>query len=251
MKIAEVLKPISIGLRSKLFVCAVTICAGYAYGYLEAPIPRFVSLCIFFISAEAMVWLWGNFFGQSVLESLKMMLTTRKMVIWVDNSAFRQLAERMGIRLHKTRPFGVRRELDNAYANPITRQVVLGEKLLGRLTSDEALALLGHELTHIIQNHFLRMMGASVLALVATMLLPIDSDMMRLLIGGAVFMIAFVFVNWGREYAADANAAKYTSAQATISLIEKLVPTDRRSRESEPHPSIDRRISKLKAISDK
>lgn len=251
MSIAGLLKPIKVGLRSKLFICTVTILAAYSYCCTGSAFLKLASISVFFVSAEVMVWQWGNFFARSIVEGVKMHFGARKTVSWIEVPAFKELAKQMGIKLHSKRPFGIRKGFDNAYASHITRQVVFGEELLQRLGSQERLALAAHEFTHLKQNHWFKLflLSLTVLMLVSWSLSLVGAPAIVMnLTCVAALVITFVFVSWRNEYAADAGASAYAGEDATVSLLKGLRPPDQQRRESETHPSVHDRISKLQRM---
>lgn len=242
------LRPIKVGLRSRLFICGVTVLAAYAYCYMGSPIIRLASILVFFVSAEVMVWQWGNFFMRNAVESFKMRFFSKGAISWRDIPEFTELAERMGVRLHRARPFGVMKGLNNAFANPITRQVVFGGQLLQRLQSQERLALGAHEFTHIKEQHFLKMLPwlfvGPMLVGLSLSLTPSPAIIVNLACF-AIFVVIFVFASWRNEFAADAGAASQAGQEAAILLLQKLANPDDWERESETHPAIRERICRL------
>ena len=148
---------IKVGLRSRLLICGITLIAGYSYWYAGTPILKLIVSLVFFVSAGVMVWQFVHYFGKHIVNIVKIMYGGRKAVSWVEISEFNDLAKRMGVKLHRKRPFGIRKGLNNAYANCLTGQIIFGEDLLQKLGSQERLALAAHEFTHLKQNHWVRM----------------------------------------------------------------------------------------------
>lgn len=251
MSISNLIKSIKIGLRSKLFVCALTIIAGYSYCFIDNPLARLLSILVFAVSAEAMIVLWGNFFFGNLFEGLKMLFKSENSVSWVDIPEFKKLAKQMGIQLHKKQPFGIKKGLNNAYASYLTNQIILGEELLKKLRKKERLALASHEFTHLKGNHPIKMFYGLLIVFLLTSLslsLATPPTIVSNLIYAAIFVITFVFISRLTEYTADAGAAKQIGKEPTISLLRKLVPSEQWDRESETHPSIRDRISKLQKM---
>lgn len=245
------MKPVKLGLRSKLIICGVTLLAGYCYWYIGSPILKLVAILVFVVSAEVMVWQWVSLVRRNIVNTLKMTFAGRKAVSWVEISEFRELAKQMGVRLHRKRPFGVKKGLNSAYANHLTKQIVFGEDLLQRLGMKECLALVAHELTHLKQNHWattFRWLVVAGLIVSSSLSLAAGPAIVSSLICVAAMMIAFVFVNWGNEFAADRGAGIQIGKVATISLLQSVVPASQWQHESETHPSIRSRISKLQKV---
>lgn len=251
MSVSNLIHSIKVGLRSKLFVCAVIIVAGYSYCYAGNPLLVFISISILFVSAEAMVLLWGPLFLGSMIESFKIIFSTRKSILWTEHLKFKKLAEQMGVKLHRKHPFGIIEGINNAYSNNLTQQVIFGKDLLQKLGNSESLALAAHEFTHLKQNHYGKtlMWSLVIVSLVSSSLsIAAPPDIILYLICAAALIITLVFISWRNEYAADAGAAKQVGLKPTISLLQKLAPPEQWQRESETHPSIHNRISRLKKM---
>jgi len=153
-----------------------------------------------------------------------------------------------GVKLHSKKPFGIQKNLDNAYANFITRQIVFGDRLIKRLPEDELLALFGHELTHLKEGHNVKL---AIWASVIPMLVPIPllftlaPSVVLNTVSAAAFFMTFLFVSWRNEYCADRGGAAVAGSRAMSSLLKHLVPRKQRKRESETHPSVSSRLLKL------
>lgn len=154
LETSDLLGPIRVGLRSKLVVCMLVILSGYFYHYGGDPIVRLVSICVMFTTAEMMTYFWSNFIGKNLIEVL---LEKKSLISWVDMPDFMMLANKIGVKLNKRRPFGLRKGYNNAYAKP-NGQLVFGEILLQRLDREERLSLAAHELTHLRHGHHMKMM---------------------------------------------------------------------------------------------
>lgn len=249
MKVAieQLLKPIRVSLRSKLIICVFTLITGCSYCFLDNPWLRLALILTFFVSAEAMVWFWGNIFGRNLLDSIKLGLLSNKSIKWSDITEFKILADKMGVKLNKKCPFGIMKDLDNACSNPLYRRVIFGQVLLKKLNEKERLALVAHEFAHLKYQHWANFifpvlaMYLVVLVLSLTASPPIVTNLTAV----AASILVFVIVSWRNEYAADAGAAKYAGEESMISLLRKLRPVEKWDFETETHPSINARISKL------
>ena len=242
---------IKVGLRSRLLICGITLIAGYSYWYAGDPVLKLIASLVFFVSAGVMVWQFVHYFGKHIVNIVKIMCMGRKAVSWVEISEFNELAKRMGVKLHRKRPFGIRKGLNNAYANCLTGQIIFGEDLLQRLGSQERLALAAHELTHLKQNHWVRMFQLLlIVGLIVTLSLSLTSGpaIVSNLTCAAAQMITFVFVSWWNEFAADKGAGLQAGQAATISLLQGIVPASQWRRETETHPSITGRVSRLQKM---
>jgi len=248
MSTEQMLHAIKIGIRSRLVVCLLVAITGYCFGLIHEPHLRLAFIIGLFISSELMIALWFPAFAKPLLQAL----TEKNSVSWQQTpqfAKFKALADSQGVKLNKKRPFGLRKDLDNAYANPFTGQIVLGELLLGRLDDASITAVVGHEITHIKRKHHIKMflwtMIATTLTTLPLLMIHVPSIIFDLVFY-AIFFVVFVFVSWHNEYEADAGAARIAGTPNIISALRKIVPKKQRGRETETHPSIDSRILKLR-----
>ncbi|MFC1987118.1 M48 family metalloprotease [Chloroflexota bacterium] len=244
----RLLKPIKAGLRSKLFICIATILAGYSYCYVDDPLFRLLSILALFVLSEAMVLLWAPFFLGNFFESLKMTFRKNKSISWVSIPTFEELANKMELKLHTKKPFGLQENMNNAYTIPLTRQIIFGNRLMQKLSDSERLALASHEFTHLKQDHSTKMvLWIMFVFLLVSISLSFATTpaIVKNLIYAAAFLITFVYVSHHNEYAADAGAAVIAGKESTISLLQSLTPPEQWNHESETHPTIFDRVSKL------
>lgn len=250
MLINVLIRSIKVGLRSRIAVCGITLLAGYCYWYGGNPLVRLTAIMVFVVSVEIMIFLWGSSFAEDLSVSLKMLFTRKKGIHWKDMPEFKKIAEKMGVKLHNKHPFGIMKGLNNAYSIPLTKQIIFGDVLLKKLGKQERLALAAHELTHIKQEHSFRHFPAFVLVVSVISLslsLSPGPSIVSNLISVAALIIAFVFVNWKSEFDADSGAAIQVGARATTSLLDCIGSTGKKTQESETHPSINSRISRIRA----
>lgn len=253
MYMTVLLKPIKTGIRSKLFICGVVLIAGWSYWYISTPLIKLLAIFLFIVTIEIMLWQWINFFGDTIIQNMK--FTFKKSdVSWNSRyitPQYSKLAERIGVKLNKKRPFGVIKGLNNAYSNSLKNQVMLGEDLLKNLDKKQRLALVAHELTHLKQNHGSRFTIFSIIiAMLASISLSFSTGpaIISNLMIFATLIIAFVFISWKNEFDADKGAAYYVNRESTISLLRNISPRSGWNEESETHPSINSRVSKLKRL---
>jgi len=207
-----------------------------------------MSLVTLLVAAEVMIIVWGNFFLGNFFKSL----TQRRHISWDDvptSESLRKLASERGIKLHRKRPLGIRKDFHNAYAIPWTRQIIVGDALLKELSSNELLALYGHELTHLEQNHSPKLMlwafYTAMIAAVPLTLLKAPSIVINVVYCAALFLV-FSLISRRYERLADAGAAAIAGPEAVISLLKHIVPRNQWRHESETHPSVLRRILLLR-----
>ncbi len=248
MKIQQLIRAIKVGIRSRLLICLLVVATGYCFTLSHSPIVRLASIIGVLLTSEAMIMLWVPSFARLIT----LPWGKKNLISWEDCQIFkdfRAIAKEQNIRLNKKRPFGIRRNFDNAYANPLTGQIIIGDKLLKKLGDELSTSLIGHELTHIKRNHHLKMMVGTMFvpAIIAIPLRIFGTpDIVYQLVLYAGFFIMFLLISWHNEYDADYGAAKISGTRNTIIMLRKLVPRRQWRNESETHPSINSRILKLK-----
>ena len=157
MSIKRMLRAIKVGVRSRLFVCVLVVATGYCFCFSHEPFVRLAAGVGMLVTSEMMIMLWGSAFAEMMI----MPLVKKGSISWQQIPVFTEfgaLAETEGVKLHKSKPFGLRKNFDNAYANPLTRQIVVGDKLLRRLGDGAITALVGHEITHLKRHHHIKML---------------------------------------------------------------------------------------------
>ncbi len=240
----QLLRPIAVGVRSKWFICLLTIASAYSSYLIHNPYLKLLSLATLLIATEIMIFVCGTPFLNNIFKSV----TERKRISW-DNveltESLKKLAYRQGVKLHKKKPLGIRKDLRNAYAIPWTRQVVVGEPLLKERSDGELLALLGHELTHIQQNHWVNvMLWVSYACMFTVMpLSPLKAPSVVVnIVYAATFFLVFSLISRRNERLADVGAATIAGPQALISLLKHITPRNQWMVDSDTHPSTLRRI---------
>jgi Zn-dependent protease with chaperone function len=246
----QMMRAIKVGMRSRLLVCILVLAAAF-YFWFGYKSHHLVSGILLLVGSELMVMLWIPRFFNNLIGQYKM----RKSITWANNPSIiqlRSISQPFNVRLNKIKPFGILKGSDNAWANPFTRQIVVGEKTLRLLkTPEELTALVGHELTHIGRHHHLKM-AFWTFAVPITLALPFYLTHAPIIITElvfyAVFFVAFLLVSWHNEYEADAGAAIIAGQDAMISVLHKLVPEKNWVHESETHPSVNNRVRKLEKV---
>lgn len=237
------------GVRSKLLMSAVTLSTACLFVVESSPVLKLLLILALLASSEVMILQWGDYWIEAVVARLKM---AGRVVSWdeiPEFTAYRELARQMGVKLNRKRPFGVQEGLKNAYADPLTGQVVIGDQLLRGLAPEQMLAVIAHELTHLKKNHASKMLltGLLLACLVFAALSHAGAPRpVAFLATFAAYMIAFVCVNQENEYSADSGAARQVGGESLIAALQEIVPRERWSIESETHPSVQDRVSRLR-----
>jgi Zn-dependent protease with chaperone function len=233
-------------------MCLGIAILAYSYSLIPNPIQRALILMCFLLLCSIMIVISSKMVVNNVYQGL----LDRRKVNWTIPKVLKlevlNLAKKMGVRLNQKKPIGIKIDYDNAYALPMTRQIVLGDKLLNTLGNEELLALFAHELTHLKEYHWL---NSLLFTLYPALILAIPLRYIQApcvffnYVFYALFFVAFVVINWRNENSADSGAVKYAGRQATASLLRHLVPRGQWRRESETHPSIYSRIKRIRKIS--
>ena len=132
ISVRQLLAPFRVGIRSKLFICLILIISAYSLYFTRNPHIKFASLFAFLVATELMIILWGTFFINTFLQAF----SWKRTISWEEIpmfAKFRKIVLKKGVKLHSKKPFGIQKNLDNAYANYMTKQVIFGEILIKRL----------------------------------------------------------------------------------------------------------------------
>jgi Zn-dependent protease with chaperone function len=226
-------------------VCSITVLCGYLFTYLQSSISISRALLVLFCLSSI---IWGYLLIKYFVKMLKIRFGTKKSgVLDIQAPEFEKLAEEMKIKLNKTRPFVLQKNLDNAYYNPQEARVVFGDVLFNRLTPPERLATLSHEFAHIKRHHYFKLFSLLPLSLVLTMAtLPTEPSYIFAITSIALILAIFPYISRKFEYEADAESANRTSINTTISSLQKAERIHRWDRETVTHPSTNRRIERLR-----
>jgi Zn-dependent protease with chaperone function len=166
-----------------------------------------------------------------------------------DYENIQKLVDRMGVKLNKKHPFILKLGLDNAYSDPLMRRVVLGDTLLAKLETQERMALISHELTHLKENHNIkRILPLFIFYIPLVFTLRREQDLVFGAVWIALFMILLPYVSRRFEYKADACAVDETSPEANISLLKKVEAEEHWDYETITHPSIQSRIDRIEKL---
>jgi Zn-dependent protease with chaperone function len=249
MLMNEAIRRIRAGVHSRLFICVIVILTGYLFAFNQAQPMRLVTGFLFLIATETMIFLWVPFITKMLSEPFSKQTKTN----WDYNPIFddfRVIAENEHVTLNKKRPFGIKPDLDNAYANSFSGQIVLGSKLMNRLTHDEVMAVFGHELTHLKKNHASKtiLFTAFIPFLVALPLMILKPGIVHDVVYYAIFFVTFVVACWHNEYDADAGASAIAGRLKMVRVLDKLSPRQTIRTASETHPSPYSRILKLRSL---
>ena len=156
---------------------------------------------------------------------------------------FIQLSKEMGVKIRK---FSISYGLDNAYVTG-RKSVVIGSKLIDKLTEKELLAVFAHELAHAKENHIRNNIIVYLFIVTLCWLywgnLPPVMQMITVMAYVSITLIPF---NWYFERRADKLASEFCNKEDLISALLKLTDEDSRDTASETHPSINFRINMLK-----
>ncbi len=131
--------------------------------------------------------------------------------------------------------------------------VVVGERLMKDASDEEIMAILGHELGHIVKRHLTIRGAVNTLYFFAFLAVSYEagSSHTATILSVAGFLALYLAgnpLNWRIEYAADKFSAERLGSNSMISALEKL-------KEFYPdcvsftHPPLSRRIRRIQALS--
>jgi Zn-dependent protease with chaperone function len=178
------------------------------------------------------------------------LLFTKNRIIWCEFPEFHVLAQTMNVKLHPKKPFGIKPNFKNAYANPSTRQIVFGKPILDFLTANEQKALAAHELTHLQKHHGPKSLAIPFLLFVMFFVfmsfLQLSSPLFVILVLFVAPCITLIIVKRHYEFKADIGAAIFTDPRLTISFLSKLLNhLEKKDLDTIFHPSLEQRINNV------
>ena len=138
-----------------------------------------------------------------------------------------------------------------AVTNAYTRVITVSKELFERLTREDFLAMMTHEVAHLkYRKRFALESAGAVLATAVFMLtlqniLILVSPILAELTGMAFFMTLLIFLMHQNELRADWEAKKIGLGDHLASVLKYLNGNHKHDRPSETHPSIRKRISRL------
>lgn len=226
----------------------MTVLSGYIYTYTDTVSIRHISAVFLWLS----VAVWACLCLRQLATMVRIRFSQRKYPSSYDvpdHENLRKLAERMRVKLDKEHPFVLRIGLDNAYYDLWNGRIGLGDILVKTLERQERMALVGHELTHVKKNHFVKLFVVLLLTfIVSTFLLHREPDAVFCAVWIALFLALFPHLSRGFEYQADAGAAHETDPATTISFLKKTDTEERWNRETVTHPSTRSRIRRVEQL---
>ena len=146
--------------------------------------------------------------------------------------------------------------LDNACAMGLlngTYTILIGEKLIDRMTATQISGIILHEIAHIKQNHLFVMWLIDLVAfyffvgmLLLVKLYIIDSDVVTVITSGILGGVTYYFRFPVRylEKQADVYAAQHIGKEEYISTL-KVLYGDKKERWSVDHPKLSNRIKNI------
>lgn len=172
-----------------------------------------------------------------------------------------ELANKMNVKLHPTKPFKIVPELRGAKSISLPAfscckvhfagRVRIGCTILCGLNNLALKGVLAHELAHIKKNHSIKGLS-SLLVFVPVLVYSIVSNSIPIILFFltlAIGTLVFSVISWQHEYEADAIAAEYVGKTNMAHALEQVTRLLYRPGDTLVHPSFKKRISHL--LSDK
>jgi len=132
-------------------------------------------------------------------------------------------------------------------------RIVIGENLVQGASDEEVMAILGHEVGHVVKGH-LHIKGLTTLVSVIAfvVLFGTNGESRSAIILGITVLLSLVIagmpLNWRLEYTADRFSAERLGASPMVSALEKLKITNPDC-VSFTHPPLSRRIRRIGELS--
>lgn len=224
------------------------------FGALPNPLTKLPFLAIFLVAGG----LFMAIFTLNMLSKLRLVFSRKKEADIPIPVEIRELEKRIGSKIRRVK---IRAELCNAFVR--ARSMVLGFELLERLSFDELLAVVAHELGHIKEKHGL----IRVFAMFPLLLIPWYSwsrltspifftESLTYIIITVMLGISFLAytvlvmipINWYLEVRADRIAARFVGKESIKSALLALVSKENLLEPSEDHPSISERVKLIEKL---
>ena len=224
------------GFTTKFFIASAVVIFATFFNAFPIPILRWITGIAFLVTAEIFVFMYVH----SFLSSLPLLFRKTQ---WIPlPKDYAELTKKMNVKIR----LGVRENLENAFCQPLRNIVVVGKDCIRKLNSEQQLAVLAHECAHIKKRHPLKLM------IFLTLFLPFFLPLLELpIVMSTIALLAYIFVasvpiSWRNEFEADKVAAEFVGKETVISTLLAISTGKNRDEPSESHPSITKRIEKLK-----
>jgi len=219
---------------------------GTAYLLYSSPsFPVRLTAGVVFLFAGPMTASW--FLVSSFVEPVIFTVKFRKASPRTDEDLL-EILKRSGVKARR-HTLRLVKGMDNAFTNVFSRTVSYGDLLYNRQTREERQVTMAHEVGHIT-SPFLTIRSAGLFGAAMLMMLLVtpvvhDSFMTDVILMSVMYLI-IVPLHWDAEYAADQHACKLYGPERVIATLERLVPSDKFGLDSDSHPSINRRIRRIR-----
>ena len=224
------------GFKTKIVTASAVVIFATFFNAFPIPILMWITGIAFLVTAEIFVFIYVHNF----LSSLPFLFGKTQ---WASlPKDYDELTKKINVKIK----FGVRENLDNVFCQPFRKAVVVGKNFMRKLNSEQQLAVLAHECAHIKKKHHLKSMIFLTLSLfffLPLLELPIVMSAIALL---AYIFVSSVPISWRNEFEADRIAAEFVGKETVISTLLAISTEKNRDETSESHPSITKRIKKLK-----
>jgi Zn-dependent protease with chaperone function/SAM-dependent methyltransferase len=203
------------------------------------------------VFVSGMIMSVSQFFAQLAVGAVEVFISRSHSELTTDPDVD-AIADRIGA----PRPRAIK-IVDNpritAVTNAYTRVITVSKELFERLTREDFLAMMTHEVAHLkYRKRFALESAGSVVATVVFMLtlqniLIMVTPILAQLTGLAFFMVLLIMLMHQNELRADLEAQKIGLGDHLASVLKYLKGKGKHDRPSETHPSIGKRISRLHA----
>jgi Zn-dependent protease with chaperone function len=251
---SELCKIIRASFNRKLILYEIVVFSFTIFGTFPNLIIKLLCLPVFFVAGILFVPILTSRFASQ----LRLILSSGKEIRIPISNEIEDLSRRMGVQLEEVR---IRGDLCNAFVRGKT--LVLGIKLLERLSLVERQAVVAHELGHVKERHglvrFLSLIPLSIIPMWSWAKLnsPIffteSLTLTTLTIMMSISFLAYIIVvmipiNWTLELRADRISARYVGKENIKSALLAITDKENLEESSEDHPSISERIKYINKL---
>jgi Zn-dependent protease with chaperone function len=245
----QMITVVSLVVLGAIYALALWINSSLLLQVLEPAITIVANVVFYGLFLVPFVWITARFIFVNVF--------SRRVTVELKERLQRLAVEtlrRMSINPGSTR-FTVGKGSSSAHVRrwPHRDTIVVGEQLMQDASDEEIMAILGHELGHIVKRH-LTIRGA-VNALYFFAFLGVSYEAGRSHTAAVLSVAGFLALvlagnplNWRMEYAADKFSAERLGPNSMLSALEKL-KVYYPDCISFTHPPLSRRIRRIQALS--
>ena len=204
------------------------------------------------IAVLALYFTLGKF-SQIAVDTIGTVILNRKsMNLEEHNPAWTEAALQVGIKKPVKFYISLNSKLNSAVTNPLTRKIYFPESWK-KFSNSEQLGVIGHELDHI--KNFRKFIGCLALVAVGVSVLavPLGYVTAQVFVSISAISMELLLVSYfarRNELHADHESGSRFGPEGLISVFEIMLQNGHHDSDSETHPRLTKRISKLYELLD-